>query len=90
MTELFDEASSHEEPSHEEPSHEESQLPEDTKRLDACSYRVCDNTCCNALNYLRPLRCESYCVIKVDDWIRQNHPEFGEIEVRRRVIRSIK
>ena len=85
MTELSDEESSIE-----EALHEALQLPETTMRLNECGYRTDGNTCCNALNYLRPLRCENYCVIKVDNWIRQNHPEFGEVEVRRRVIRAIK
>ena len=76
--------------SDEEALYEALQLPEATRRLDECSYRTSDNTCCNSLNYLRPLRCKKYCVLKVDDWIRQNYPEFGEVEVRRRVIRAIK
>ena len=60
--------------------------PESTKRADDCVYRAKGNLCCNSLNYLRPLRCKKYCVVKVDGWIRETFPELPEEQTKRHVI----
>ena len=61
--------------------------PESTKRIEDCNLRVQNDICCNAKNYLRPHQCNGYCVEKVDQWLRQNHPELDEEEIINHVIR---
>jgi len=54
--------------------------PEFTKTLEDCPLRAGDGECCNALNYLRPHKCNKYCVVKVDSWLREEHPHLSEEE----------
>jgi len=54
--------------------------PSYTKTLQDCPLRSNDGDCCNALNYLRPHKCNKYCVAKVDSWLRKEHPEIEEEE----------
>ena len=59
--------------------------PESTKRTEDCVFRVADDVCCNSKNYLRPHRCNGYCVEKLDQWMREAHPEMEENEIKHHV-----
>jgi len=61
--------------------------PESTKRIENCKLRIQDDICCNSKNYLRPHQCNGYCVEKVDQWLREAHPELDEKEIQDHVIR---
>ncbi len=61
--------------------------PESVKRVDDCKLRAQDDVCCNAVNYLRPHICNGYCVVKVDQWLREEHPHLNDEEIRMHVIR---
>ncbi len=63
------------------------QPPESTRRVEDCVFRLADDTCCNANNYLRPHRCNGYCVVKLDQWLRVAHPEMGDEEIHSCVAR---
>jgi len=52
--------------------------PESTKRIKNCNFRVRDEICCNARNYLRPHKCNEFCVEKPDRWLREKYPELDE------------
>jgi len=52
--------------------------PEYTKSDENCRLRTGDRECCNAQNYLRPHKCNGYCVAKLDRWLRKEHPELDE------------
>ncbi len=64
-------------------------LPESTKAMDSCVYLAEDGKCYNALNYLRPRRCEAYCAVKVDGWVRWSQPELNDSLVRAFVIQAM-
>jgi len=49
--------------------------PDYTRRVENCRYRIADDVCCNARNYLRPHKCNGFCVEKLDGWIRATYPE---------------
>jgi len=52
--------------------------PEHTKSDANCLFQGEAGDCCNALNYLRPHKCNGYCVAKLDAWLRKEHPEMDE------------
>jgi len=52
--------------------------PDYTKSDEKCRLRAAGRECCNAQNYLRPHKCNVYCVAKLDRWLREEHPEFNE------------
>jgi len=61
--------------------------PEYTKSDEGCSFRMEDRMCCNALNYLRPNKCNSYCTPKLDSWLRKEYPEMDDDTVKEQVAR---
>jgi len=52
--------------------------PDYTRSDENCRFRTDDRECCNVLNYLRPHKCNGYCVAKLDRWLRRKYPELDE------------
>lgn len=61
--------------------------PDHTKRIENCKFRVRDDICCNAKNYLRPHKCNGFCVEKLDQWLREKYPELDEETIVATVIK---
>jgi len=55
--------------------------PESAIRIEDCKFRTDNDQCCHAKNYLRPHRCNGFCVYRVDQWLRETHPEMSDEEV---------
>ena len=58
-----------------------------TKSDKECRLRLENRECCNAQNYLRPHKCNGYCVAKLDGWLRKEYPEMDDETVKEHVIR---
>jgi hypothetical protein len=61
--------------------------PESTKSIEDCEFLSSNGICYNPRNYLRQHRCKSYCVEKVDKWLRKTHPELDNEAIKQQVIK---
>ena len=58
-----------------------------SKRNEGCDFRLSDGSCCHSMNFLRPRKCNSYCVISVSQWLRDTHPELDNEAIKNHVAR---
>ena len=55
--------------------------PDYTKKNKGCHYLSEDGRCCHAKNYLRNHMVDTYCVVLLDEWIRQKFPDYEDTKV---------
>ena len=55
--------------------------PDFTRKIEHCRFQDSKGLCCHALNYLRPHKCNEYCVKRLDDWLRESHPSLHDGKV---------